>query len=316
VRRFDNPFASQKQESLGSADWLSLQLGGNGVANCSGWCSCKCPAHADDRASLSLKDAKLGLVVKCFAGCRPADIKAAILALRASGAFVHEVGIPARPAERSRVDLLQSAARIWHASQPIAGTLAEHYLRLRGITIKLPDVLRFHPALYHVESGTHAPAMVAVVQDVHGEKCAIHRTWLDPETGEKANLDPVRKSLCSITGCALRLSDTGLGRPEYEPLFVAEGIETALSVLQMFGWSTWSALSAPGLAALQIPTEIQGVWICGDDDEAGHDAADALTCRLQRQNPRFWVQQQYPSGFRLPHPVKDYNDALMLGARA
>ena len=37
-----------------------------------------CPAHDDDRPSLSLRDGDRGLLVHCFAGCSPADVYAAI----------------------------------------------------------------------------------------------------------------------------------------------------------------------------------------------------------------------------------------------
>jgi len=44
----------------------------------SGETMCRCPAHADKKCSLSVKDGERGLVLHCFAGCRNEDIVAAM----------------------------------------------------------------------------------------------------------------------------------------------------------------------------------------------------------------------------------------------
>ncbi|MGA9765731.1 MAG: DNA primase, partial [Rhodomicrobium sp.] len=44
----------------------------------------------------------------------------------------------------------EAAQRLWRCCKPIAGTLAERYLRHRGITGPLPaNSLRFHPRLFY-----------------------------------------------------------------------------------------------------------------------------------------------------------------------
>jgi len=283
-------------------------LGGNGIANNSGFYLACCPAHNDRQASLSLKDRPGGLYLRCFAGCRTGEIRAAILTLMRSGAFVDKRAPEPGPAAKPKADLLAVAARIWHEAGPITGSLAEYYLRHhRGISIELPDVLRFHPSLFHRETGVRAPAMIAVLRDVHGESCAIHRTWLCAKSGGKAALDPVRKALCPTAGRAVRLREAEPG----QPLLLTEGVETALSAMQLFGSPTWSALSAPGLAELVIPAGIEEVVIALDDDKAGRDAANKLADRLMQQNPRMRVSQRFPSS-----RMKDFNDMLLLRGAA
>jgi hypothetical protein len=277
VQRFSNPFLGRKQEILGSASWLACHFGGTGVPNASGWCICKCPVHNDQHASLSLKDTPRGLVVKCFAGCKPTEIKDAIIALRTAGAF-SLIRPPGQRAESLNIDLLQTAARIWHASQLIAGTLAERYLRNRRITI-LPDTLRFHPALYHKESNTCAPAMVAVVQNAAGEKVGVHRTWLTEDGSGKASLLPVRKTLGSTSGNAVHL-----GRPsKVETLIVGEGVESVLSAIELNFLCGWAALSAPGLKDILLPAPVRYVLIAADHDAAGLQAAYRLRVRLKAE---------------------------------
>jgi hypothetical protein len=178
VRRFSNSFNHLNQQFLGFADQIARVLDGSGIRNVDGWCACRCPAHDDQRASLSLKDTPRGLVLKCFAGCKPYKVREAIAALLKGGLTLPPPVVTERcegPTDR----FLQLAAQRWHEGQPTPDTLAKRYLQGRRIEL-VSSALRFHPRLFHSESGTYAPAMIAVVQDVHGEACGLHRTWLDP----------------------------------------------------------------------------------------------------------------------------------------
>ncbi|MEA4928566.1 MAG: hypothetical protein VB104_07810 [Candidatus Limiplasma sp.] len=66
----------------------------------SGETMCKCPAHADRKCSLSVKDGERGIVLHCFAGCRNEDILEA-MGLKMADLFrEEEKGGAARPAAR------------------------------------------------------------------------------------------------------------------------------------------------------------------------------------------------------------------------
>jgi hypothetical protein len=312
VRRFFNPLNRQKQEFLGFADQIAQYMGGTGIANPEGWCQCRCPAHDDQHASLSLKDTPRGLVLKCFGPCEPHQVRQAIKALLKAGAILPP---PVAPELRDSagVDLLRIAARIWHETTALAGSLGEFYLRHRGITIALPETLRFHPAVYHKESGTYAPAMVAVVQDMHGEACGLHRTWLDPLTAGKAKLDPVRKSLCPLKGHAVHLINA-----DGDILHVAEGIENALSFAQlcvMGGLNprpVWAALSASGIANLNVPDNFTEVVVIADRDQACITATNTLARRLHRQSVSMQLPSVEPRRFsQSQRQPQDFNDLLM-----
>jgi hypothetical protein len=132
-------------------------------------------------ASLSLKNTPRGLMMKCFAGCRPIEIRQAIAAILEAGATLPS---PVAPELREvGINLLAIAMCRWQEGPPLPGSLAKQYLFERGIELE-PETLRFHPALYHKESNTYGPAMIALVQDMNGTAVGVHRTWICPLTAE------------------------------------------------------------------------------------------------------------------------------------
>lgn len=80
----------------------------------------------------------------------------------------------------------EKAVRFWQQGHPIRGTVAERYLQQRGLWLEdWPRSLRFHPGLWHADSGKAWPALLAAVQGQDGRLQAVYRTWLDPVTGKK-----------------------------------------------------------------------------------------------------------------------------------
>ena len=121
----------------------------------------------------------------------------------------------------------------WGGAQPIGGTLAERYLRGRGIACTLPQTLRFHPACWH-PSAKRLPALVAMVEG--SDRFAVHRTYL-AEPGRKTEVEPAKAMLGAVAGGTVQLVEC-LG-----PLVVAEGIETGLSLLSMLRTINFSSRS-------------------------------------------------------------------------
>ncbi|MBF0295432.1 MAG: toprim domain-containing protein [Magnetococcales bacterium] len=84
----------------------------------------------------------------------------------------------------------------------------------------------------------------------------------------------------AIRGGAIRLY------PVSGPVLgVAEGVETSLAVRAATGQPVWSAISASGMAALELPPEIHEVvvWADWDASGAGQQAAETLARRLVRE---------------------------------
>ena len=88
-----------------------------------------------------------------------------------------------------------------------------------------------------------------------------------------------------------------------EQLAVAEGIETALSVMQLTRLPTVAALSAAGMQSLRWPAQVRRLSIAADNDEAGLKAATRLLERALRAG----LQAQ----LKIPAKGKnDFNDLL------
>ncbi len=174
-----------------------------------------------------------------------------------------------------------SARRLFVISRPIAGTLAEAYLRERGIvTVHHGGALRFHPRCYY-RPDEHAPtetwpAMVACITDLDGRITGVHRTWLDRSGRGKAPIDTPRRAMGDLLGNAVRFD------PADDVLAAGEGIETMLSL--RFALPTMpmaAALSANHLAALLLPATLRRLYIARDADAAGDRAAVTLSTRAK-----------------------------------
>jgi len=194
-------------------------------------------------------------------------------------------------------DRSELVKRLWRDTVSANNSPVERYLRSRQITVPIPAALRFHGCLKH-PSGTW-PAMVAVVSSLTDDVRAIHRTFLTAG-GAKAPVRPVKMTLGPIGTGAIRLC------PVASKLIIAEGIETALSVMQASGIGAWSAISAVGLRTIELPPEVKHVIIAADGDDAGERAAQYAAWRLRKQG-RIVEIAQAPRG-------KDFNDLLMEGA--
>ena len=180
------------------------------------------------------------------------------------------------PCQRSATE---AARRLFAAGHPITGTLAETYLRTRGINIFHGPALRFHPAVqYRAHDGAplqRLPALIAAVTDHDGEITGVHRTWLATNGRGLAPLPSPRRALGALLGHGVRFP--AIGSSPANRLIVGEGIETVLSVRSALpDWPTVAALSANHLAALIPPPGLTVLAIARDDDEAGRQAARRL----------------------------------------
>ncbi len=270
--------------------------GGGGIA--------RCPAHDDRTPSLSLADAATGkLLLHCHAGCTYRDIRNALVHLGHLAGNRHCESYGTIPETRRQAEQRQQAAkrahqarRLWQGAAPVTDTLGEKYLRGRGITCALAPTLRYEQNCWH-QSARRLPAIIAMIEGA--ENCAVHRTYVRGDGSGKANVSPVKAMLGCARGGAVRLS----GDPG--PLVVAEGIETALSLLSgLMGnpASVWAALSAGGMKALRLPKRPGKLVIASDGDAPGQGAARALA---ERAHVLGWKVSMLPApdGF-------DWNDVL------
>jgi len=172
-----------------------------------------------------------------------------------------------------------AAARLFAASMPVPGTLADTYLRARGIALGgASSALRFHPKCWHWDEGqaksTPRPALIAAVTDGAGDLQGVHRTWLAPDGQRKAAVKTQRRTMGHLLGNAVRFS------PHHDILVVGEGIETMLSLSEVApGLPVWAALSSGHLGAVLLPEGLKRLYIAIDRDLAGQRAAERLSAR-------------------------------------
>ena len=166
-------------------------------------------------------------------------------------------------------------------TDPIRGTLAETYLRSRGITdLRGAGALRFHPRCYY-RADEHAPleiwpALLAAVTDLNGTITGLQRTWLARDGSDKALIATPRRAIGHLLGNGVRFGAV------VDVMAAGEGIETMLSLrcalppLPMI-----AALSANHLAAVELPPALRRLYIARDAGEPGLVAARTLRERAQ-----------------------------------
>ena len=176
---------------------------------------------------------------------------------------------------------LESARRLFAASHLLKGTLAECYLRSRGLTnLDGLSALRFHPlCFYRPEQGAMNltfPALIAAVTGLSGAVSGVHRTWLDPAGNGKAAVETPRRAMGHLLGHAVRF-----GNAE-DVLAAGEGIETVLSLRTVLpGLPLAAALSSRHLAAILFPPSLRVLYILRDPDPAGDGAVQSLVSRAK-----------------------------------
>ncbi|WBQ17681.1 toprim domain-containing protein [Sphingobium yanoikuyae] len=267
---------------------------------------CRCPAHADHSPSLSVRVGDHALLFKCFAGCDPRDVITEILRVERN-ALHHtqrdNVSTPKMPTDLWR---RQQALRIWDEARPLIGTPAETYLRRRRIAL-LPQALRFHPRT-PIGKGDHVdfrPAMIAALHDGgfhdEGRFVAIQRTFLDRDDARRArDLADPRMTL-GRPDCAAVMLGTATS-----VLGLAEGVETALSAMILFGIPVWATLGSERLHQIAVPDRVTRLVLFPDNDVAGEiGAANALEVYAMAGRT---IEVEYP-----PIGFKDWNDVLRAG---
>lgn len=252
---------------------------------------CLCPAHDDSSPSLSVRLGDTAILFHCFAGCTPVEVMKALERNK-----LHDRTAVEMPEVKSKRDMGALAVRLWKASVPIVGTLAEEYLLARGLSPPYPKALRFNPATILGSGPTKRimPAMIAAAENDIGVT-AVQRTFLDPEDVLRKPIPKPKVSLGLIGSAAIRLA------PATDELGFAEGIEDALSAMEWFGTPTWALGGVERLAFVAIPERVRRVIVYADRGRAAErlleKARDHLTANGRELIPR------------LPQHHDDWNDA-------
>ena len=184
----------------------------------------------------------------------------------------------------------QLALSLWQRRRPIAGSIAETYLReARGYGGPLPATLGFLPS-----RGDHHPAMIAafglalelepdVLTIADDAVRGIHLTRLRPDGSGKAVFDDPEQTAKIMIGLSMG-SPIVLAPPnDLLGMAITEGIEDGLSLHQGTGLGVWVAGAASRMPALAdiLPAFIECTTIVADDDQDGRRFAAELAARIQ-----------------------------------
>jgi hypothetical protein len=254
---------------------------------------CPLPSHGKGRGdrnpSLHIKDGDERLLIRCYAGC---DVRDVLDELRRRGLLndrdvEHRGPLVARnkkqtPQRRDEYTEQQhrKAAWLWSRRQPIGGTIAETYLRARGITCPLPATLGFLPP----HKPEYDPALIAAfgladepepgVLAPPRNVIAVHLTLLRPDGSSKADIDIPKLMVGSPGALPIVLAPVN----DLGGLAITEGIEDALTAHQATGLGAWAAGAAGRMPALAevIPRYVEAITIFAHNDEAGRRGTHGL----------------------------------------
>jgi putative DNA primase/helicase len=182
---------------------------------------------------------------------------------------------------------------LWEqCSSILPGTPAATYLDHRCCIVP-PGDLRWHAELpYYIRDQREpvyvGPALVALVTDVlTGEPISLHRTWLEADGRDKAQLGrhKPRKTLFNHrSDGVIRLwpdDEVTIG------LAIGEGIETCLAAAAESTLPVWATMNARNLAEFPVLPGLEGLIVLVDHDwpnaqtgkRAGDEAAKAVVQR-------------------------------------
>jgi hypothetical protein len=130
---------------------------------------------------------------------------------------------------------------------------------------------------------------------------AVHRTFLDAVSGKLAGFERPKRALGSLGCGAVRLAPPVQGR-----LGLAEGIESALSAMQLFGIPCWATLGNERFGLVAIPESVRELYLFIDNDAGGALAEERALKTYTAPNRLIHSRAPAAPGF-------DWNDELKAG---
>ncbi len=195
-----------------------------------------------------------------------------------------------RAENKAKIDKAQA---LWVQGRPIQGTIAERYLRehrkiegplserilLEGTLSEgdLPNDLRYLPFFTDRQSQRSFPCLMAGVRSERGDITAVQITFLNAHTAAKADIPVAKRSFGVVKGSAVTLQGSLSEGKASNVLFVAEGLETALSLKSAGVQGTIKAsLGLSNIKRMAPDRPDAHIVICADHDAPDSPAAKSL----------------------------------------
>ena len=167
----------------------------------------------------------------------------------------------------------------------ITNTIAEKYLKSRGIENTDSPNIRYHPKVYtgKNEEQKYLPAIISIGRDKDGKIQCAQATYLDPKNSSKADLDVKKRTYASPSGASVLLPGNSDKNNKDQITFIAEGVETGLSVRDAVKSDVLVTLGKSNFINIDPQSIGQKAIFCLDNDGAKsftdgiiHKAAERL----------------------------------------
>lgn len=260
-----------------------------------GWIA-PCPAHNDRDPSLTIRDGRNGILLHCWSGCTFESIISALQAIGISDDADSGSRLHAHERQETPRSLgtIQAALRIWDQAGAL-GYEGKRYLQRRGI-LKAPGVQYLRQATLRHPIGVDAPAIITPRMNERDKPLGIQRTFIDEADCTKFRDGEAKLSLGEGLFTMLGYGDS---------IFLAEGVENALSAQMLFG-------DFPAFACCmgfpKKPVELPGVKrirLIVDHDRHGASQKKALVFH-ELNKERYEIRQWIPK-----KPGQDANDVWL-----
>jgi len=186
-------------------------------------------------------------------------------------------------------------------------TATERYLASRGIRGVLPsairhaDLTRWEAAKFGIKLGPGdvVGTLVCSATDSLGQVRAVQRIFLLNDVPVRSGGRKLKLTYGIMAGASVMLAD-----PD-ETLILAEGPETALSILFATGIATWACLGTANFTKAPIPDRVRTVIIAVDIDPSWGGIAMALKAAS------YWARRGKLVRIAIPGLIEgDFNDVL------
>ena len=153
------------------------------------------------------------------------------------------------------------------ATDPKASPLHKYFSQYRNINLKeitLSDDLRFSDKIWNSEKKKYMPAVIAVARNKNGKVSAVQVTYLNSTSDKARNLSVSKRSIGLVKGSFVELTKN----TNAITVFIAEGIETALSIAQAKSDACIiCSLGISNIRNIELSSlQHKNVVICADND--------------------------------------------------
>lgn len=259
----------------------------------------RCPAHQDNRASLSVTPGRRAVLFHCFAGCSQDAVMAALRELRLNPA----IDVAKERSGPTPRDLVPLVTKIWTMAGAICNTPAQLYQDRRGIGHS--TVGRYAPAVMTYEHGAklYLPALLLPMTEGRHLR-ALLRIFVDRDGHKARSLEAPKRTLGDTRGSVI-----ALGAPPEATMRLAEGFEDAESAIILRGLPGCAAVcGVERYREISIPDHVRHVVIYSQHGRAATEGIERGRDNLTANGRTLEIV--------LPPPRGDWNDALMAKSKA